>query len=339
MHLFGRSLKMEGISMKRHRRQFLQLAGAAGAAPFGSRIVRAQPYPARPVRLVVGFAPGGVTDIVARLMGQCLSERLGQQFVVENRTGAATNIATESVVRSAPDGYTLLVTSAANAINATLYPNLSFNFIRDTLPVASIASTTLVMLVNPSFAATTVPAFIAYAKASPGNFNMATAGAGSPPHVAGELFKMMTATNMAQVPYRGDVPAITDLLAGQVHVYFGTLPASIEYIKSGRLRALAVTSASRSVALPDVPSMAEFVPGFEATIWNGFSAPRGTPAETVDRLNREINAALADPKLVARMVELGAMPLSGSTADYAKLIADDTEKWAKVVNFAGIKAD
>jgi tripartite-type tricarboxylate transporter receptor subunit TctC len=276
-----------------------------------------------------------VTDIVARLIGQWLSERLGQQFVVENRTGAATNVATEAMVHAAPDGYTLLISSAANAINATLYPSLNFNFIRDTAPIAGIATTAMVMVVNPTFAATTVPAFIDYAKAHPGKINMASSGSGSPPHMAGELFKMMSGTNMAHVPYRGDVPAITDLLAGQVQVYFATLPAAIEYIKAGNLRALAVTGSTPADALPDIRAMAEYVPGFEATIWNGLNAPRNTPLEIIDKLNREINLALADAKMIARIRELGAAPLSGSSADYAKLVAKDTEKWGKVVELSG----
>jgi tripartite-type tricarboxylate transporter receptor subunit TctC len=326
--------------MKLHRRQFLQLAVAAiVAVPAGSRAAWAQAYPTRPVRLLVGFAPGGVTDIMARLMGQRLSDRLGQQFFVENRTGAATNVATEAVVRAAPDGYTLLVSSAANAINATLYENLNFNFIRETTPIASIVGTPLVMVVNPSTSAKTVPAFIAYAKANPGKINMASSGSGSPPHVAGELFKMMTGIKMIHVPYRGDVPAITDLLAGQVHVYFGTLPASIEYIRAGNLRALAVTSATRLQALPNVPTMGEFLPGYEASIWNGLNAPKNTPAEIIEKLNKEINASLADPSLKTRIAELGATPLPGSPADYAKLLADETEKWGKVVKLSGATPD
>jgi tripartite-type tricarboxylate transporter receptor subunit TctC len=268
-----------------------------------------------------------------------LSERLGQQFFVENRTGAATNVATEAVVRAAPDGYTLLVSSAANAINATLYENLNFNFIRETTPIASIVGTPLVMVVNPSTSAKTVPAFIAYAKANPGKINMASSGSGSPPHVAGELFKMMTGIKMIHVPYRGDVPAITDLLAGQVHVYFGTLPASIEYIRAGNLRALAVTSATRLQALPNVPTMGEFLPGYEASIWNGLNAPKNTPAEIIEKLNKEINASLADPSLKTRIAELGATPLPGSPADYAKLLADETEKWGKVVKLSGATPD
>jgi tripartite-type tricarboxylate transporter receptor subunit TctC len=321
--------------MQLHRRRFLQLAGATLVAPTGSGVAWAQAYPARPVRLVVGFAAGGVTDIVARLMGQWLSERLGQQFVVENRTGAATNVATEGVVRAVPDGYTLLISSASNAINATLYDNLNFKFIRDTTPIASVIATPLVMMVNPSFPAKTVEAFIAYAKASPGKVNMASSGSGSPPHVASELFKMMTGVKMVHVPYRGDIPAITDLLAGQVQVYFGTLPASIEYVKAGNLRALAVTSATRSEALPDIPTMGEILPGYEATIWNGLNGPKNTPADVVGKLNREINAALADPKFKGRLTELGATPLPGSPADYAKLVADETEKWGKVVKLSG----
>ncbi len=324
-------------AVKLRRRKFLQLAGAAMVAPAGSPVAWAQAYPTRPVRLIVGFAAGGVTDIVARLIGQWLSEQLGQQFIVENRTGAATNVATEAVVRAAPDGYTLLVSSAANATNATLYNNLNFNFIRDTVPIASIISTPLVMVVNPSFPAQTVPAFIAYAKANPSKLNMASSGSGSPPHVAGELFKMMTGIKMTHVPYRGDVPAITDLLAGQVQVYFGTLPASIEYIKAGNLRALAATSAARLGALPNVPIMGELLPGYEATIANGLNAPRNTPTEIIEKLNSEINAALADPKLRARLAELGAIPLAGSPADYAKLVADETEKWGKVVKLSGAK--
>jgi tripartite-type tricarboxylate transporter receptor subunit TctC len=325
--------------MKLGRRQFLQLAGAAIVAPASSSLTWAQAYPVRPVRLLVGFAVGGVTDIVARLMGQWLSERLGQQFFVENRTGAATNVATEAVVRAAPDGYTLLMASASNAINATLYNNLNFNFIRDTTPIASVIGTPLVMMLNPSFPAKTVPAFLAYAKANPDKINMASSGSGSAPHVAGELFKMMTGVNMVHVPYRGDLPAITDLLAGQVQVYFGTLPASIEYVKAGNLRALAVTGATRSEALPEIATMGEFLPGYEATIWNGLNGPRNTPAEIVGKLNREINAVLADPKFKARLAELGATPVPGSPADYAKLIADETEKWGKVVKLSGATAD
>jgi len=322
-----------------HRRQFLQITAGAIAAPVIATTAWSQTYPARPVRLVVGFAAGGVTDIVARLTGQWLSERLGQQFIVENRTGAGTNIATEAVVRATPDGYTLLVASAANAINATLYDNLNFNFIRDTVPIASIIGTPLVMVVNPSFPARTVHEFVAHAKANSGKINMATSGSGSPPHVGGELFQMMTGLKMVQVAYRGDAPAITDLIGGQVHVYFGTLPASIEFVRAGRLRALAVTGAERSPALPDIPAMAEFLPGYEATIWNGLSGPKRTPVDVVRKLNSAINAALADPKMVARFAELGAKVIPGSPEDYATLVAAETEKWGKIVQLSGAKPD
>ncbi len=325
--------------MRFHRRQFLQITAGAIAAPVIATTAWSQTYPARPVRLVVGFAAGGVTDIVARLTGQWLSERLGQQFIVENRTGAGTNIATEAVVRATPDGYTLLVASAANAINATLYDNLNFNFIRDTVPIASIIGTPLVMVVNPSFPARTVHEFVAHAKANSGKINMATSGSGSPPHVGGELFQMMTGLKMVQVAYRGDAPAITDLIGGQVHVYFGTLPASIEFVRAGRLRALAVTGAERSPALPDIPAMAEFLPGYEATIWNGLSGPKRTPVDVVRKLNSAINAALADPKMVARFAELGAKVIPGSPEDYATLVAAETEKWGKIVQLSGAKPD
>jgi tripartite-type tricarboxylate transporter receptor subunit TctC len=325
--------------MGSHRRQFLKLVGAAMAAPVGATVTWAQAYPARPVRLVVGFGAGGVTDIAARLIGQWLSEQLGQQFIVENRTGAGTNIATEAVVHAAPDGYTLLVASASNAINATLYENLKFNFIRDTAPIASIIGTPLVMMVNPSFAAKTIPGFVAYAKANPSKVNMATSGSGSPPHVAGELFKMMTGVDMVNVAYRGDAPAIADLIAGQVQVYFGTLPASIEFVRAGSLHAIAVTGATRSPALPHIPAMTELLPGYEATIWNGLNAPRNTPAEIVEKLNSQVNAALANPKLIARFTELGARVLPGSPDDYAKLVVDETEKWGKIVKLSGAKPD
>jgi tripartite-type tricarboxylate transporter receptor subunit TctC len=321
------------------RREFLRLGSAAAIATVVPSLATAQAYPVRPVRLIVGFAAGGVTDIVARLMGQWLSERLGQQFIVENRTGAATNIATDAVIRSAPDGYTLLMSSAANAINATLYDSLNFNFIRDTTPIASVIGTPLVMMVNPSFPAKTVPAFVAYAKENPDKLNYGSGGSGSPPHVAAELFKMMAGVKLTHVSYRGDVQAITDLLAGQVQVYIGTLPASVEYVRAGNLRALAVTGATRSPALPDIPIMREFLPGYEATIWNGVNAPKNTPAEIVEKLNREINAALADPKHKARLAELGATPLPGSPTDYAKLIVDETEKWGRVVKLSGAKPD
>jgi len=288
---------------------------------------------------VVGLAPGGTNDIVARLMGQWLSERLGQPFVIDNRPGAASNIATEAVARAAADGYTLLLSSVNNAISATLYERLNFNFIRDITAVAGILRTPNVMAVNPSVPAKSVPEFIAYAKANPGKLNMASPGNGTSLHVVGELFKMMTGVNMVHVPYRGGGPALTDLLGGQVQVYFTGTVSSIEYIKTGRLRALAVTTATRSEALPDVPTVSEFVPGYEASGWFGVGAPKSTPTEIIDKLNNEVNAALADPKMKARLADVGGSALSGSPADFGKLIADETEKWAKVIKFAGIKAD
>jgi len=325
--------------MKLPRRNFLYLAAGAAALPAVSRVARAQAYPTRPVRIVVGLAPGGTNDIVARLMGQWLSERLGQPFVIENRPGAGTNIATEMVVRAPADGYTLLLVNATNAINATLYERLNFNFIRDITAVAGILRTPNVMVVNPSVPAKSVPEFIAYAKANPGKLNMASPGNGTSLHVVGELFKMMTGVNMVHVPYRGSGPAFTDLLGGQVQVYFPGTVSSIEYIKTGRLRALAVTTAMRSEALPDVPTVSEFVPGYEASGWFGVGAPKSTPTEIIDKLNNEVNAALADPKMKARLADVGGSALSGSPADFGKLIADETEKWAKVIKFAGIKAD
>ena len=323
--------------MKLPRRQFLHLlAGAAALAV--SRIAWAQAYPSRPVRIIVPFAPAGSTDIVARLMGQWLSERLGQQFVIENRPGGGGNIGTEAVVRAPPDGYTLLLVGGGNAINATLYDKLNFNFIRDIAPVASIERHPYVMVVNPS-APAKVAEFIAYAKANPGKLTMASAGIGAPSHLFGELFKMMAGVDMVHVPYRSAGPALTDLLGGQVQVMFPTTVSSIEYIKTGRLRALAVTTATRSDALPDIPTVGEFVAGYEASAWYGVGAPRNMPSEIVDRLNKEINAALADPKLKAKLADLGGTPLAGSPADFGKLIADDTEKWGKVVRAANIKAD
>jgi tripartite-type tricarboxylate transporter receptor subunit TctC len=291
------------------------------------------------VRIIVGFPAGGVTDIIARVTGQWLSERLGQQFVIENRPGAATNIATEAVIRAPADGYTLLLANATNAINATLYERLNFDFIRDVVPIASIVETPFVMVVNPSFSAKTVPEFIEYAKANPGKLSMASAGSGSAPHVAGELFKMMADINMLHVPYRGDAPAITDLIGGQVQVYFATMGGSIEYISGGKLRPLAVTTTTRSAALPDIPTMADFLPGYEATAWLGLVAPKNTPAEIAEKLNKEINTALADPRTKARFAELGLTVLPGSRAGFEKLIANDTEKWAKVIKFAGAKPD
>jgi tripartite-type tricarboxylate transporter receptor subunit TctC len=321
------------------RRRFLHLAAGAAALSAVSRVARAQAYPTRPVRIIVGFAPGGTADIVARLIAQWLSERLGQPFVVENRTGAATNIATEVVVRAPADGYTLLFVTTSNAINATLYEKLNFNFMRDIAPVAGVTRVPNVFVVNPSVPATTVPEFIAYAKANAGKLSMASGGIGSTGHVSGELFKMMTGLNIEHVPYRGGAPALTDLLAGQVQVYFSPMPAAIEYIRAGKLRALAVTTAARSEALAEIPTLGEFVPGYEASAWEGIGAPKNTSAEIVEKLNREINAGLADPKMKARLADLGATVLPGTPADFGKLIADETEKWGKVVKFAGLKAD
>jgi tripartite-type tricarboxylate transporter receptor subunit TctC len=325
-------------AVKLPRRNFLHLAASAAALPAVTRTAWAQAYPTRPVRQIVGFPAGGGADTLARLTAQWLSERLGQPFIVENRPGAGTNIATEAVVRAPADGYTLLFVGAPNAINATLYDRLSFNFIRDIAPVAGIARQAFVLLVNPSLPAKTFLEFLAYAKANP-KVNMASSGSGTTSHIAGELFKMMAGVNMLHVPYRGDAPAITDLLGGQVQVYFGTLSGSIEYIRSGKLRALAVTTATRSEVLPDIPTVGEFVPGYEASTWLGIGAPKNTPAEIVDKLNREINAGLADPKIKARLADLGNTPLVGSPADFGKFIADETDKWGKVVKFAGIKPE
>ncbi len=309
--------------MKLPRRKFLHLAAGAAALAAIPRMAVAQAYPARPVRIVVGFAPAGVADINARLIGQWLSERLGQQFIVENRGGAGGNIATEAVVRSPADGYTLLLAGSNDAINATLYEKLNFNFIRDIVPVAGIAVVPNVMVVNLSVPARTVPEFIAYAKANPGKINMASAGSGTPNHMSGELFKAMTGVNMLHVPYRGGGPALADLLGGQVQVTFSPMPTSIETIRAGKLRALAVTSASRSEALPDIPAVAEFVPGYEASTWSGIGAPANTPADIVDKLNKEINAGLSDPKMKARFADLGATVLAGSPADFGNFIV----KW------------
>jgi tripartite-type tricarboxylate transporter receptor subunit TctC len=321
------------------RRRFLSFAAAAITTPAVARLAWSQTYPARPIHIVVGFAAGGGADIIARLIGQSLSERLGQQIVVDNRPGAGTNIATEVVAKAAPDGYTLLLANSPNAINATLYDNLSFDFIRDIAPVASIGRVPLVMVVNPSLPAKTVPEFIAYAKANPGRVNMGSGGNGAPDHMSGELFKAMAGVGILHVPYRGVAPAIADLLGGQVQVIFGTMPAVIALIKSGKLRALAVTTAARSDELPDVPAIGEFVPGYEASQWYGIGAPRNTPAEVIARLNRETNAVLADPKIKTRLAELGASPLSGTPADFGKLIVDETAKWAKVVKISGAKPD
>jgi tripartite-type tricarboxylate transporter receptor subunit TctC len=325
--------------MKLSRHQFLRLAAGATALPVVSRFAWAQTYPTRPVRLVVGFAAGGTTDIVARLIGQWLSERLGRQFVIENRPGAGTNIATEAVVRAPADGYTLLMVTPANAINATLYDKLNFNFLRDIAPVAGIISAPDVMEVNPSFAAKTVPEFIRYAKANSGKINYGSAGNGAGSHVAGEMFKMMAEINMVHVPYRGGAPAMTDLMGGRVQVLFGQLPESMEYIRAGKVRALAVTTATRSEVLPDIPTVGDFVPGYEARAVQGIGAPKNTSAEIVAKLNNEINAGLADPRLKARLPDLGATVFPGSSADFGKFVAEETEKWAKVVKFAGIKAE
>ena len=324
--------------MKLPRRNFLHLAAGAAALPAASRIASAQAYPSRPVRIVVTFPAGSTSDILARPMAQWLQERLGQPFVVDNRPGAGGTIGTEAVVRASPDGYTLLLISGAHTINATLYDKLSFNFIRDIAPVAGISRETGVMVVNPSVPAETVPDFIAYAKANPGKINMASAGIGASTHVAGELFKMMAGVNMVHVPYRGSPPALTDLLGGQVQVYFGPIAGSIEYVRAGTLRALAVTTAKRSEALPDLPTVGEFVPGYEASAVWGVGAPRNTPAEIVDKLNKEINAGLANPEIKARL-ELGGTVLPGSPTDFGKLIAEEIEKWGKVVKFANIKPE
>jgi len=322
-----------------HRRHLLHLAAGAAALTAVSRIAKAQAYPSRPVRIVVGFAAGQAIDIIVRLISQWLSEQFGQQFIIENRPGAGGNIATEFVVRAPPDGYTLLAVGANNMINATLYENLNFQFIRDIAPIASIMRVPQVMEVNPSFPAKTVPDFIAYAKANPGKINMASAGNGSPTHLAGELFKMMTGVNIIHVPYRGSPPALTDLLAGQVQVMFDNVASSIEHIKAGRLRPLAVTASTRWEGLPDIPTVGDFVPGFETNAWAGIGAPKDTPAEIIDKLNKAINAALADPKIEARLADLGGSVVALSPAEYGKRIADETEKWAKVIRTANIKAE
>jgi tripartite-type tricarboxylate transporter receptor subunit TctC len=320
-----------------HRRQFLHLAAGAAALPFAPHVARAQAYPSRPVHLIAGFPPGGVVDVFARLIGQWLSERLGQQFVIENRAGAGGNLATEAVVKALPDGYTLLMIGSNNAWNVTLYDNLSFNFIRDIAPVASIYRGPAVLVVHPSFPAKSVPELIAYAKSNPGKVNMASGGVSSAQHVYGELFRMMTGVDMLHVPYRGGGPALTDLLAGQVPVMFDTLATSIEHIKAGKLRPLAVTSVTRSEVLPDVPTVSDFVPGYEGTGWQGVGAPRNTPAEIIDKLNKEINAGLADPRMKARITDFGYTVFASSPADFRTFIATYTEKWAKVIKFAGAK--
>ena len=319
------------------RRRFLHLVAGAAVLPAAARNASAQGYPTRPVRLIVGTPPGGPQDIIARLIGQWLSDRLGQPFIIESRPGAGTNIGTEAVVKSPPDGYTLLLVNAASAINATLYAKLNFNFIRDIAPVAGITREPLVMQVNPAVPAKTVPEFITYAKTAPGKINLASGGNGAPSHIAGELFKMMADIDLMHVPYRGAAPALTDLLGGQVQVYFGPMPSSIEHIKTGKLRALAVTTATRSETMPDLPTIGDFLSGYEASTWYGIGAPRNTPAEIVERLNKEINASLADPKMKARLADLGGTAFSGSPADFGKFIADETMKWGKVIRLAGIK--
>jgi tripartite-type tricarboxylate transporter receptor subunit TctC len=325
--------------MQFRRRQFLRFAAPAAAALIAARFARAQTYPARPVRVIVPFAPGGTTDLIARLIAQRLSDRLGQPFVVENRPGASTNIATQAVVRAAADGYTLLLVPPPSAINATLYKDLPFNVLRDIAPIASVMRAPYVMEINPSVPAKTVPEFIAYAKANPGKISMASAGVGTGPHLTGELLKMVTGIDMAHVPYRGGAPALNDLIAGQVQLYFASAPETIEHIKAGTVRALAVTAATRLEILADLPTLDAFLPGFEASYWVGFGAPKNTSGEIVDRLNREINAALGDPTLQARLAALGATGLVGSPGDFGRLIAEQTEKWGKVVKFVGIRAE
>ena len=325
--------------MKFLRRQFLGLAGAAMAAPALARLARAENYPARPVRIIAGFAAGGGVDITARLIGQWLTDRLGQSFVTENRAGAGGNLGTEAVVNAAADGYTLLLATVPNTVNASLYGNLKFDFLRDIAPVAGIIRVPMVILLNPTVPASTVPELISYAKANPGKINMASAGNGSAPHMAGELFKMMAGVNLVHVPYRGQGPALTDLLGGDMQVLFATAPGTTDYIKTGRLRALAVTTASRAEVLPELPPVKDFVPGYETSQWYGLCAPKNTPAEIVDKLNKEINAAIADPGMKARLGAIGGEPLPGTPAEFGKLIAEETEKWAKVVRTAGLKAE
>jgi tripartite-type tricarboxylate transporter receptor subunit TctC len=325
--------------MNRPRRQFLRLIAGGAALSASSRATSAQTYPSRPVRWVVGFAPGGGNDIVARLMGQWLSERTGQPFIIENRPGGGTNIATEAVVNAPPDGYTLLLAGLPNASNASLFGKLNFNFIRDITPVAGIIRIPNVIVVNPSVPAKTVPEFIAYAKANPGKVNMASAGSASAGHLAGELFKMMADVKLVHVPYRGNGPALSDVLGGQVEVLFASLPSAIEFIKAGKLRAIAMTSAKRSDALPELPTIGEYVQGYEMSAWFGVGVPKGTPVDVIDKINKEINAGLADPKMKERFTDLGGIAIGGSPVDFGTLIADETEKWAKVIRTANIKAD
>ena len=319
------------------RRQFLGLAGAAAALPAVSRIARAQAYPSRQIRLIIGYPPGGSADITARLIAQWLTDRLGQSVIIESRPGGGTNIATEAVINAPPDGYTLLLVAPANAINATLYEKLNHVFLRDVAPIAGLIRFPNVVVVNPSVPVKTIPELVAYAKANPGKLNMASSGNGSTIHMSGELFKMMTGVNMVHVPYRGGALALTDMIGGQVQVMFDNIPTAMEFVRSGQLRGLAVTGAARSVTLPDLPTVADFVPGYEATSWYGLGAPKGTPNDIIEKLNREVNASLADPKAKTRFAELGATLLPGSPATFGKLVADETEKWDKVVKFSGAK--
>ena len=325
--------------MRLPRRQFLHLAAGTAVLPAISRVARADAYPTRPVRIIVGFAAGGTTDILARVIGQWLSERLRQQFIVENRPGASMNIATEAVVRAAPDGYTLLFVGPPVATNATLFEKLSFDFIQDTAPVAGLIRVPGVLEVNPSFPAQTVPEFITYAKENPGKINFASAGSGSPQHLSGELFKLMAGVNMTHIAYRGNAPAITDLLGGQVQVMFDTMPASISYIRAGRLRPLAVTTATRWDGLPDIPTVGDFIAGYEASGWYGLAVPKNTPPDVIDVLNKEVNAALGDPKMKAGLSDMGGTVIAGSPSDFGKLVVDETERWGKVIRAANIKAN
>jgi tripartite-type tricarboxylate transporter receptor subunit TctC len=327
------------IAMKLPRRTFLHLAAGIAALPTASRLAAAQTYPTRPVRIVVGFPPGGPGDVIARLLGQWLAERLGQPFTVENRPGASGNVATETVVNAPADGYTLLSVNSSNATSATLYDKLNFNFARDIAPVANVFNVPFVMVVNPSFPARTVPEFIAYAKSHPGKINMASGGIGTPSHVGGELFKVMTGINMVHVPYRGDPPALADLMGGQVQVYLSTLPAATEYVRAGTLRALAVTAATRLETLPGIPTIDEFVPGFECSVWSGIGVPRRTPVEIVDKLSKAFIASLSDSKIKARFADLGAQPMPMNPDDFERFIGQETEKWGKVVRAASIKPE
>jgi tripartite-type tricarboxylate transporter receptor subunit TctC len=333
----GSALSARALEISRQR--FLKLIASAAALPTFARIATGQNYPSRPIRIIVGFPPGGAADVTARLIGQWLSERLGQPFIIENRPGAGTNIGTEAVAKSPADGYTLLLVSVANTVNASLYESLNFDFIRDITPVAGLVRGPLVMEVNPSVPATTVPEFIAYAKANPEMINIASAGIGTPGHMASELFQLLTDLDLLDVPYRGGAPALTDLLAGQVHVMFDNLPTSLEYIRAGKLRALAVSTITRSDTLPDLPTVSEFVPGYEVSSWFGIGAPRNTPRQVVDKLNAEINAGLTTPKLKAQVMDLGSSPLIGSPADFGSLIVKETEKWRKVIRAAKIKPE